>query len=169
MSSTSTPLVGIVMGSSSDLPTVRPATEILEKFGIGYEIRVLSAHRSPEATTTYARTAHERGMRVLIGAAGGAAHLPGVIAAHTPLPVIGLPVAVAGGLAGVDSLLSIVQMPKGVPVATVSIGGAANAGILAVQILATADDGLRSALRAYKDEIERGVMAQDEQVQRANA
>src|SRR4030081_1353679 len=132
----SEPLVGIAMGSSSDLPTLEPAADILERFGVAHELRVLSAHRTPDAMADYARSAHARGLKVLIAGAGGAAHLPGMLAAHTPLPVIGVPVA-TGNLNGLDSLLSIVQMPRGVPVATVAIGGGANAGLLAVQKLGT--------------------------------
>src|SRR5919109_3941024 len=129
------------MGSSSDLPTLRPAAEVLERFGVPHELRVLSAHRTPDAMAAYGREAHTRGLRVLIAGAGGAAHLPGMLAAHTPLPVIGVPVAVTD-LRGLDALLSIVQMPAGVPVATVAIGNGRNAGLLAVQIPATADPGL---------------------------
>src|ERR671938_837177 len=133
-----TPLVGIAMGSSSDLPTLRPAAEVLEHFGVPHELRVLSAHRTPDAMAAYGRDAHTRGLKVLIAGAGGAAHLPGMLAAHTPLPVIGVPVSTTA-LNGMDALLSIVQMPRGVPVATVAIGGGANAGLLAVQILAAHD------------------------------
>src|SRR3981081_3471574 len=141
----SEPRVGIAMGSSSDLPTLEPAAEMLERLGVAHELRVLSAHRTPDAMADYARSAHARGLKVLIAGAGGAAHLPGMLAAHTPLPVIGVPVA-TGNLNGLDSLLSIVQMPRGVPVATVAIGGGANAGLLAVQILAAADDALLQKL-----------------------
>src|ERR671930_882522 len=118
----SSPVVGIAMGSSSDLPTLKPAAEVLERFGVPHELRVLSAHRTPQAMADYAMHAHERGLKVLIAGAGGAAHLPGMLAANTPLPVIGVPVS-ATSLNGMDSLLSIVQMPRGVPVATVAIGG----------------------------------------------
>jgi 5-(carboxyamino)imidazole ribonucleotide mutase len=141
--------VGIIMGSESDLPTMRQAAEALEEFGIGYEMRVVSAHRMPDDMADYGRSAHERGLRVIIAGAGGAAHLPGMTAAHTPLPVIGVPVQTQA-LGGLDSLLSIVQMPKGVPVATVAIGGARNAGLLAVQILATSDQELLAKVIAYK-------------------
>src|SRR5690349_20684998 len=134
----SEPLVGIAMGSSSDLATLKPAAEILERFGVPHELRVLSAHRTPEAMADYARAAHTRGLKVIIAGAGGAAHLPGMLAAHTPLPVIGVPVSTTS-LNGLDALLSIVQMPRGVPVATVAIGGGINAGLLAVQILATSN------------------------------
>src|ERR671936_1494454 len=148
----SSPLVGIAMGSASDLPTLRPAAEVLERFGVPHELRVLSAHRTPDAMASYAREAHTRGLRVLIAGAGGAAHLPGMLAANTPLPVIGVPVSTTT-LNGLDSLLSIVQMPRGVPVATVAIGGGANAGLLAGQILATSDPDLRDRLLAYKQEL----------------
>jgi phosphoribosylaminoimidazole carboxylase PurE protein len=157
-----TPLIGIIMGSESDLPTLRPAAEVLGRFGVPHELRVLSAHRSPDRTAEYARSAQQRGLRVLIAGAGGAAHLPGVLAAYTPLPVIGVPVATApGGVGGLDALLSIVQMPRGVPVATVAINGGANAGLLAVQILAGADARLLEALLAYKAELAAAVQAQD--------
>src|SRR5919201_207811 len=146
------PIVGIVMGSASDLPALKPAADMLERFGIVSELRVISAHRTPEDASVYGREAHQRGLRVLIAGAGGAAHLAGVLAAHTPLPVIGVPVA-TGSLNGLDSLLSTVQMPRGVPVATVAIGGGANAGLLAVQILAVGNDQLRDKLIRYKKEL----------------
>jgi 5-(carboxyamino)imidazole ribonucleotide mutase len=156
----SEPLVGIAMGSASDLPTLRPAAEILARFGVPHELRVLSAHRTPEAMAAYARDAVARGLKVLIAGAGGAAHLPGMLAASTPLPVIGVPVATTT-LNGLDALLSIVQMPRGVPVATVAIGGGANAGLLAVQILATSDPGLLQQLLAYKAELAATARQQD--------
>src|SRR5713226_6397989 len=137
------PLVGVVMGSDSDLKVMRAAAEALAEFGVAYEVRVVSAHRTPDAMLEYARIAAGRGLRVIIAGAGGAAHLPGMIAAATPLPVIGVPVPLAY-LDGLDSLLSIVQMPAGVPVATVSIGGARNAGLLAVRILGASDAALRA-------------------------
>jgi 5-(carboxyamino)imidazole ribonucleotide mutase len=130
--------VGIVMGSDSDLPTMRAATEALDEFSIAHELRVVSAHRAPRDMLEYGTTAHQRGLRVIIAGAGGAAHLPGMLASVTPLPVIGVPVALTY-LDGMDSLLSIVQMPAGVPVATVGIGNARNAGLLAVRILASGD------------------------------
>jgi len=147
------PLVGILMGSKSDLETMRQTQEMLAKFGIAHETRVMSAHRSPALTAEYASSAAKRGLEVIVAAAGGAAHLAGVVAAHSVLPVIGVPIQSV--LNGLDSLLSTVQMPKGVPVATVAIGpsGAANAGILAVQILATARPELRAKLQAYRDEM----------------
>ncbi|HEY3060418.1 MAG TPA: 5-(carboxyamino)imidazole ribonucleotide mutase [Chloroflexota bacterium] len=153
-------MVGIAMGSSSDLPTLKPAAEILARFGVAHELRVLSAHRTPDAMAAYAREAYARGLRVLIAGAGGAAHLPGMLAAHTPLPVIGVPVATTS-LNGLDALLSIVQMPRGVPVATVAVGGGANAGLLAVQILATSDAALFEQLRAYKEELAATARQQD--------
>lgn len=141
--------VGIVMGSDSDLPTMQAAIDIMLEFDVTYEVRVVSAHRTPEDMADYGRTAHERGLKVIIAGAGGAAHLPGMLAAYTPLPVIGVPVQ-SRALNGLDSLLSIVQMPGGVPVATVAIGQAKNAGLLAVQILATADTDLQMHILQYK-------------------
>ena len=143
------PLVGIVMGSDSDWPVLRPAAEALTDFGVAHEVHVLSAHRTPRRMLDYAEAAAGRGLRVIVAAAGGAAHLPGMVAAATPLPVIGVPVPLKH-LDGLDSLLSIVQMPAGVPVATVSIAGAANAGLLAVRILAAADPELQERMRAYQ-------------------
>ena len=147
------PLVGLIMGSKSDWETMRQTDEMLTRFDVAHESRVLSAHRTPAETAEYAATAAARGLEVIIAGAGGAAHLAGVVAAHTVLPVIGVPVASA--LSGLDSLLSTVQMPRGVPVATVAIGapGAANAGLLAVAILATSRPELRAKLQAYRDEI----------------
>jgi 5-(carboxyamino)imidazole ribonucleotide mutase len=146
------PLVGIIMGSKSDLPTMRQAAEALDEFGVPYEMRVVSAHRTPGDMAEYGRSAHERGIKVIIAGAGGAAHLPGMVAANSPLPVIGVPVNVTA-LTGLDSLLSIVQMPKGVPVATVAIDGARNAGLLAVQILGVADSALVARMIEYKEKI----------------
>ncbi len=143
------PLIGIIMGSDSDLATMREAAHICAEFGVVYEIRVVSAHRTPDDMAEYGRNAHLRGLKVIIAGAGGAAHLPGMIASHSPLPVIGVPVQ-SRSLQGLDSLLSIVQMPGGVPVATVAIGGAKNAGLLAVEILAISDRALREQLVAYK-------------------
>lgn len=142
-------MIGIIMGSDSDLPTMQGAIEICQEFTVPYEVRVVSAHRTPSDMAHYAQTAHERGIKVIIAGAGGAAHLPGMVAAYSPLPVIGVPVQ-SKALSGQDSLLSIVQMPKGVPVATVAIGGGHNAGLLAVQILATSDAGLLARMIAYK-------------------
>lgn len=143
------PLVGIIMGSDSDLPTMQAAVDICREFDVPYEVRVVSAHRTPADMADYATNAHTRGLRVIIAGAGGAAHLPGMVAAYTPLPVIGVPVPTTT-LNGLDSLLSIVQMPGGVPVATVAIGQAKNAGLLAVQILATTDPALMQKLLDYK-------------------
>lgn len=139
------PLVGVLMGSDSDLPVMQAAVEVLDELGISREVRVVSAHRRPTVMLEYAATARERGLAVLIAGAGGAAHLPGMLAAATSLPVIGVPVPLAT-LDGLDSLLSIVQMPKGVPVATVAIGGARNAGLLAARILSVADPALAARL-----------------------
>jgi 5-(carboxyamino)imidazole ribonucleotide mutase len=154
----SNPQVSIVMGSDSDLEIMRESGKALDEFGIAYEIDVTSAHRSPDRTADYARKAAQRGIRVIIAGAGGAAHLAGVIAAHTTLPVIGVPIP-STSLQGMDSLLAIVQMPAGIPVATVAIGrpGATNAGILAAQILAVADAGVAKKLEDYKLKLARGV------------
>jgi 5-(carboxyamino)imidazole ribonucleotide mutase len=150
--SDSKPLIGIIMGSRTDLPTMQQAAEALDEFEVPYEMRVVSAHRTPDDMAEYGRSAHERGIRVIIAGAGGAAHLPGMVASHSPLPVIGVPVQ-STALSGIDSLLSIVQMPKGVPVATVAIGGARNAGLLAVQILSVIDPSLRRKMLDYKARI----------------
>ncbi|MCA1948754.1 MAG: 5-(carboxyamino)imidazole ribonucleotide mutase [Armatimonadetes bacterium] len=146
------PLVGVIMGSKSDWDTMRQACEVLEQFGVPYEKRVVSAHRTPELMAEYARTARDRGLEVIIAGAGGAAHLPGMTAAHTTLPVLGVPVQ-SKALNGLDSLLSIVQMPAGVPVATLAIGqaGARNAGLLAVSILSIGRPELAQALQAFRD------------------
>jgi 5-(carboxyamino)imidazole ribonucleotide mutase len=143
------PLVGIVMGSDSDWPTMQPAAEACAEFGVSYEARIVSAHRTPDDMAEYGRTAHRRGVRVIVAGAGGAAHLPGMLAAFSPLPVIGVPVQ-SKALSGLDSLLSIVQMPSGVPVATVAIGAGRNAGLLAVQILAAHEPALLDRVLAYK-------------------
>jgi len=148
------PQVGIIMGSDSDLATLRPAAEVCAEFGVSYEIRVVSAHRTPQDMADYARTAHERGLKIIIAGAGGAAHLPGMVAAFTPLPVIGVPVQTST-LSGWDSLLSIVQMPPGVPVATVAIGGGRNAGLLAVQMLGAHDSLLLQKMVRYKEDLAR--------------
>jgi 5-(carboxyamino)imidazole ribonucleotide mutase len=159
-----TPAVGIVMGSDSDWPTMEAAARALEEFGVPYEAHVLSAHRTPRRMLDYAEAAADRGLRVIIAGAGGAAHLPGMVAAATPLPVIGVPRAL-DRLDGLDSLLSIVQMPAGVPVATVGIGGARNAGLLAVRILAVADDALRAAVSRFQAELAESVVARDAALQ----
>jgi 5-(carboxyamino)imidazole ribonucleotide mutase len=143
------PVVGIIMGSDSDLEIMREAARVLEEFGVAHELRIVSAHRTPDAMADYARTARARGLKVIIAGAGGAAHLPGMTAAHTILPVIGVPVSTKA-LSGVDSLLSIVQMPGGVPVATVAIGSARNAGLLALQILGVSDPALQERLEAFR-------------------
>ena len=161
----STPLVGIVMGSDSDWPLVKKACETLDRFGVAYETRVISAHRTPELAIEYSRTAEERGLKVVIAAAGGAAHLGGVLAAATPLPVIGIPVA-GGAFNGLDALYATVQMPSGVPVATVAVGnaGPVNAALLAVQILGTADEGLREKFKAHKAELKEKVAAANDRI-----
>jgi 5-(carboxyamino)imidazole ribonucleotide mutase len=162
------PVVGIAMGSDSDWPTMRAAAELLDRFGVPYEARVLSAHRTPQAMLDWGRAAAGRGLRVVIAGAGGAAHLPGMLAAATTLPVIGVPV-VLKTLDGLDSLLSIVQMPTGVPVAAVAIGNAANAGLLAVRILATADPALAEALAEYARDLEHQVAEKDAALAKAVA
>ncbi len=156
----SEPLVGIVMGSDSDWPTMEPAAEALADFDVPYEVGVVSAHRTPRRMLDYAETAADRGLRVVIAGAGGAAHLPGMVAAATPLPVIGVPRALER-LDGLDSLLSIVQMPAGVPVATVGIGSGRNAGLLAVRILAATDDRLRAAMSRFQADLADQVLARD--------
>ena len=158
--------VGIVMGSDSDWPKIKDVAVALEEFGIGYEVRVMSAHRTPEIVSEYATTARKRGLKVIIAAAGGAAHLAGVVAAHTTLPVIGLPV-VTQNLGGLDSLLSTVQMPGDVPVASMAVGmgGPRNAGLFAVQILATADESLQQKLADFKVKLTEKIMAKDARLQ----
>ena len=146
------PLIGIIMGSDSDLPTMKAAIEICEQFEIAHEVAIVSAHRTPERMVEYAKTAHERGLKVIIAGAGGAAHLPGMVASLTPLPTIGVPVQTKA-LQGVDSLYSIVQMPAGIPVATVAIGNATNAGLLAIQILATHDPALLVKVQSYRQSL----------------
>ncbi|MDO7788406.1 5-(carboxyamino)imidazole ribonucleotide mutase [Desulforamulus aquiferis] len=158
-----TAMVGIVLGSDSDLPMMKDAVKVLEKFGITYEMNISSAHRAPDKTAHYARAAESRGMKVIIAAAGLAAHLPGVIAAHTVLPVIGVPVK-SGALDGVDALYSIAQMPPGIPVASVAINGAKNAAILAAQIIATTDNSIKEKLYQYKEEMVQEVEAKDAKV-----
>lgn len=144
------PQVGIVMGSNSDLSVMEAAAEMLKEFGVAYELTIVSAHRTPERMADYAKTARERGLKVVIAGAGGAAHLPGMLAAHTTLPVIGVPIKASISLDGWDSILSILQMPKGIPVATVALDAAANAGILATEIIATADASVAKKLATYK-------------------
>ena len=158
------PRVAVVMGSDSDLPTMQPAVQVLEQFGVAVEVRVLSAHRTPLEMVEFAQTARERGFKVIIAGAGGAAHLPGMLASLTTLPVIGVPVQ-SRALSGVDSLHSIVQMPAGIPVATVAIGNGLNAGLLAAQILATADPLLAQAISDYRDGLHGQVRAKDARLQ----
>ena len=164
MSEHRSPVVGIVMGSDSDWPTMAPAAEALTEFGVPYEVHVLSAHRTPRRMLDYAEAAAGRGLRVIVAGAGGAAHLPGMVAAATPLPVIGVPRPL-GQLDGMDSLLSIVQMPAGVPVATVGIGGARNAGLLAVRVLAAGDPELRAAVERFQAALAESVVERDAQLQ----
>ncbi|MEV6527080.1 5-(carboxyamino)imidazole ribonucleotide mutase [Longispora sp. NPDC051575] len=152
--------VGVIMGSDSDWPTMKAAGEALDEFGVGYEVSVVSAHRTPDKMLSYAREAADRGIRVIIAGAGGAAHLPGMVASLTPLPVIGVPVPLRH-LDGMDSLLSIVQMPAGIPVATVSIGNARNAGLLAVRILAVADPTLLKKMQDFQVELRELVERKD--------
>ena len=160
----SKPLVAIIMGSDSDLSVMQDAAKVLESFGVSFEIDVISAHRTPKRAFEFASTAHTKGIKVIIAAAGLAAHLAGAIAGNTPLPVIGVPIA-GGKLQGVDSMLSTLQMPPGVPVATVAINGAKNAGLLAVQILSVADDKLLDAFLKYKAEEERKVIEKSRKLQ----
>ena len=164
------PLVGIVMGSDSDWPTMCEAANVLDEFGVPYEVGVVSAHRMPHEMLDYGRSAVDRGLRVVIAGAGGAAHLPGMLASLTPLPVIGVPVPLAN-LDGLDSLLSIVQMPAGVPVATVAIGNARNAGLLAVRVLAASDDErgveLRTAMVAFQESLRTTAIAKGEALRSA--
>ena len=156
--------VGIVMGSDSDLGVMSKAAEMLEKFGIEYEMTIISAHRMPDVFFDYAKKAEEKGFKVIIAGAGGAAHLPGMCAAIFPMPVIGVPIYTKT-VGGVDPLYSIVQMPSGIPVATVAIDGGANAGILAAKILATSDDELLARLKEYKEDLKDGVMKKKEKIE----
>ena len=157
--------VGILMGSDSDLDVMSKAAQILEKFGIDYEMTIISAHRMPDIFVDYCKTAQERGIDIIIAGAGGAAHLPGMTAALFPLPVIGVPI-MTKSLGGVDSLYSIVQMPAGIPVATVAINGAANAGLLAVKMLALKDTSLVEKLNAYSEEMKNGVVAKADKLEK---
>ncbi len=150
--------VSIIMGSDSDLPVMREAAERLESFGIGYEIKVVSAHRTPEYMVEFAKKAASRGIKVIIAGAGGAAHLPGMVASLTTIPVIGVPVKSSNSIEGIDSLLSIVQMPKGIPVATVAINGAANAGILAARIIASFNNDVSERMKYFMEQQTNGVM-----------
>jgi 5-(carboxyamino)imidazole ribonucleotide mutase len=163
VASSASPLVGVIMGSDSDLPVMQGAADVLTDFDIAHEVRVVSAHRTPDVMYDYARTAATRGLRVIIAGAGGAAHLPGMTASLTSLPVIGVPVPLQH-LDGLDSLLSIVQMPEGIPVATVGVGKSRNAGLLAVRILATSDHALRARLDDHRAELEATVREKDARV-----
>ena len=164
--SSETPLVGVIMGSDSDWRVMSDASQALSDFGIPHEVEVVSAHRTPDKLMSYAREARGRGIRVIIAGAGGAAHLPGMVASMTPVPVVGVPVPLAY-LDGMDSLLSIVQMPAGIPVATVSIGGARNAGLLAARILATSDDDLADRIEAFARDLEAQVEAKNARLKAA--
>jgi 5-(carboxyamino)imidazole ribonucleotide mutase len=155
------PRVGVIMGSDSDLEVMKAAAQVLEEFSVPYEITIVSAHRTPERMVTYAKEARERGLHVIIAGAGGAAHLPGMVAAITTLPVIGVPVQLKT-LSGLDSLLSIVQMPPGIPVATVGVDGGQNAGILAVQMLATGDDAMLSRILSFKEDLKKKILKANE-------
>jgi 5-(carboxyamino)imidazole ribonucleotide mutase len=166
MGTSNGPQVGIVMGSDSDWPVMEAAADALREFGVSFEADVVSAHRMPQEMLDYGRAAAERGLRVLIAGAGGAAHLPGMLASVTPLPVIGVPVPLKY-LDGMDSLLSIVQMPAGVPVATVAIGNAGNAGLLAVRVLAAYDESLRAAMVAFQSSLTKSAHAKGEAVRAA--
>ena len=157
MSTTNSARVGIIMGSQSDLPVMQGAADLLKELGVPYEITVVSAHRTPVRMLEYAQTAAERGIQVIVAGAGGAAHLPGMVASATPLPVIGVPVKSSNSIDGWDSVLSILQMPKGVPVATVALNGGANAGILAAQILGASDLALRQRIADYKEGLRHAV------------
>ena len=165
MASNDAPLVGVIMGSDSDLPVMQGAVDALVEFGVPYEVRVVSAHRTPDVMYEYAHRAAERGLRVIVAGAGGAAHLPGMTASMTSLPVIGVPVPLQQ-LDGLDSLLSIVQMPDGIPVATVGVGKARNAGLLAVRILGAADEDLRARLDAHRAALDATVREKDAKLSR---
>jgi 5-(carboxyamino)imidazole ribonucleotide mutase len=159
-----TPRVSIIMGSTSDMPIMKEAAEILNEFRIPFEINALSAHRTPDQAMHFAKNAHERGIRVIIAGAGGAAHLPGVVAALTPLPVIGVPIKASISIDGWDSILSILQMPPGIPVATVALDGARNAGILAAQIIATGDEQVLETVKKFKSSLEKKILQANEEL-----
>jgi 5-(carboxyamino)imidazole ribonucleotide mutase len=167
MGGNTTSQVGVIMGSDSDLPTMRGALDVLEEFGVPHEVRILSAHRTPDEMLAYARSAVERGLKVIVAGAGGAAHLPGMVASATPLPVIGVPVAITK-LNGLDALLSIVQMPGGVPVATVAIDNAKNAGLLAIRILGTGDPQLLHSMEEYQRRMAATVREKDARVRKGS-
>ncbi len=152
-------MVGIIMGSDSDLPVMQPAADVLKEFGVSYELTVVSAHRTPQRMLDYAQTAKERGLKVIIAGAGGAAHLPGMVASITSLPVIGVPVKSSNSIDGWDSILSILQMPNGVPVATVALNAGKNAGILAAEIIGTFDEAISQKVAAYKNNMKDEVIA----------
>lgn len=160
------PSIGIIMGSESDLPVMQAAADILTKFEIPFELTIVSAHRTPDRMRTYATEAKGKGIKVIIAGAGGAAHLPGMVAAYTTLPVVGVPVKSSNSIDGWDSVLSILQMPNGVPVATVALNAAKNAGILAAQILGTTDESIVQKLEAYKKEMEDDVMTMAERLEK---
>lgn len=162
----SSPKVGIIMGSNSDLPTMQAAADILKQFGIPFEIDIVSAHRTPEKMFDYAKKAHTRGLQVIIAGAGGAAHLPGMVASLTPLPVVGVPVKSSNSIDGWDSLLSIVQMPNGVPVATVAVNAAQNAGILAAQIIASSDKTLLKKMIKFKETLKEKVIKGSKEIKK---
>ncbi|EAR13202.1 phosphoribosylaminoimidazole carboxylase catalytic subunit [Polaribacter irgensii 23-P] len=159
-------MVGIIMGSDSDLPVMKEAIDILESFDIQIEVDIVSAHRTPEKLFDYAKNAHKRGLKVIIAGAGGAAHLPGMVAAMSPLPIIGVPVKSSNSIDGWDSILSILQMPGGVPVATVALNGAKNAGILAAQIIATSDKCVLDRILAYKEGLKLKVTKASENIKK---
>lgn len=161
----SSPVVGIIMGSDSDLPVMQEAAKVLEEFGISHELTVVSAHRTPDRLVTYAKEAADKGLKVIIAGAGGAAHLPGMTAAMTTLPVIGVPIKTSTA-AGLDSLFSVAQMPPGIPVATVAINGAKNAGIMAARIIATFDKGISKKIQGYQDRMKSDVLAKAEQLEK---
>jgi 5-(carboxyamino)imidazole ribonucleotide mutase len=156
--------IGIIMGSASDLPIMQQAADILTEFGISYEMNIVSAHRTPELMFDYAKTAHARGLKVIIAGAGGAAHLPGMTASLTPLPVIGVPIKSSNSIDGWDSILSILQMPNGIPVATVALNAAKNAGILAAKIVGTSNPEILAKLQAYMEELKRNVLESAEKL-----
>lgn len=162
----SKPAVSVVMGSDSDLDVMRDATDILDELNVGFELKIVSAHRTPEIMFEYARNAHTRGINVIIAGAGGAAHLPGMIASLSPLPVIGVPIRSSNSIDGWDSVLSILQMPAGVPVATVALNGARNAGILAAQILSAGDNDLRERIIRYKDGLRKKVVEKNARIEK---
>jgi len=160
------PIIGIIMGSDSDLPSMQEAANVCEEFGVAYEVKITSAHRTPHFMAQYAERAHRRGIKIIIAGAGGAAHLPGMAASHSPLPVIGVPIR-SKALEGIDSLLSIVQMPAGIPVATVAIGNAKNAGLLAMEILAVSNKTLLKKILLYKKKLAAESMAKNKKLKKS--